>query len=181
MCGRVVMQLEAVPFQIVLPYYAVQGISVTYHDILFNRDKPHFSVLWHSPLSFQLWLQLISNVADGLKYIHTLELVYRDLKSDNIAFYENEGYHMHAIIIDLAKCVPANSCVAYSLLFCECQTYHLLHWHISPDLVDGRSKPSTASHIYTDIGKKCLNPLPSTRPTTTEILHVLNCYLNELQ
>ena len=183
------MQLEAVPFQIVLPYYAVQCMSVTYHDILFNRDKPQFSVLWHSPLSFQLWLQLISYVADGLKYIHILELVYRDLKSDNIALNETEGYRMHAVILDFGKCVPASSCFVYSLLSREHQTYRQLHWHISPDLVDGRSKPSTASDIYSrgriikqtihygtvdlklwlksiiDICKQRLKPSPSTRST----------------
>ena len=199
------MQLEAVPFQTVLPYYAVQGISVTYHDIFFNRDKTQFSVLRHSPLSLHLWLQLISDVADGLKYIHNLELVYRDLKSDNIALYENEGYHMHAVIIDIGKCVPASSCVVYSLSSRERQTYHQLHWHISPDLVDGRSKPFTASDIFSleriikqaihygtvdlklwpksimDFCKQCLNPSPSTRPTITEILHVLNCCLNDLK
>ena len=65
LCWLVAMQVEAVPFQLVLPYYAIQGRSVTYHDLLFKRDKPQFSFLQHYSLSCQLWIQLLHDVTDG--------------------------------------------------------------------------------------------------------------------
>ena len=45
LCWLVALQIHTVPFQLVLPYYAVEGTPVTYHDVLFNRDKLQPSIL----------------------------------------------------------------------------------------------------------------------------------------
>ena len=74
--------------------------------------------------------------------------MYRDLKPDNVALYQVEGIRMRAVIIDFGKCLPVSNCVKYSLSPHERQTYRQSHQHVSPDLVDGTSKPSMASDIY---------------------------------
>ena len=123
--------------------------------------------------------------------------VYRDLKSDNIALYQVDSCLVHAVIIDFGKCLHVSSCTTYSLTDSECRTYHKSHRHIPPYVVDGASKPSTASDIYSlgrivkhtihygsvelklwpksviDVCKQCLSHLPSARPGISEIIHVL--------
>ena len=61
-----------------LPYYCIEGASVTYHDVLFNKEKLQVPKFQHPQLSLQFWMPLLRDVADGLQHIHALELVYRD-------------------------------------------------------------------------------------------------------
>ena len=97
---------------------------------------------------YQDWLQLVNDITEGLKHIHNHELVYRDLKADNIALYQQESCRIHAVIVDFGKCLPASSCTNYSLSVSQRQLYRESHRHISPDLVDRVAKPSKASNIY---------------------------------
>ena len=92
-------------------------------------------------------MQLLRDVADGLKHIHSLELVYRDLKSDKIALYQGDSCLVCAVIIDFRKCLHVSSCTTYSLTDNEYQIYHPSQLHIPPGVVDGACKPSTASDI----------------------------------
>ena len=47
LCWLVAIQMHTVPFQLVLPYYAVEGTPITYHDVLFNREKLQPSLFQH--------------------------------------------------------------------------------------------------------------------------------------
>ena len=78
LCWLMAIQIYAFPFQLVLPYYCIEGASVTYHDVLFNKEKLQVPKFQHPQLSLQFWMPLLRDVADGLQHIHALELVYRD-------------------------------------------------------------------------------------------------------
>ena len=204
LCCLLAGPAQEVPFQLVLPCYSVKGFSISYYDILFNRDKLPASVAQRHHFSCQLWLQLLGDISDGIKLINSLGLVYRDLKSDNAVLYQVEGLCIQAVIIDFGNCLHTSSCTAYSLSPSERQKYHHSHRHISPDLLDGTTQPSTGSDIYSlgrlakqtihygtvnllvgpkpvlDVCKKCLAQPPSARPTISEVLHVLSSSLKEL-
>ena len=197
-CWLIAVQLQSPPFQLVTPLYAINGVPVRYHDILFNRESTQFSSILHYFSSYQTWLILLKEITEGLQYIHGLRFVYRDLKTDNIVLYQDTSVDTHAVIIDLGKCLPASDCTAYTLSEKERVTYRESHRHISPDLVDGKSIPSAASDVYSlgriinytmlystmdsklwpghlkDICKYSLNYSPSTRPSVNDILIALN-------
>ena len=144
----IAIQIQSVPFQLVTPFYGVDDISITYHDILFKRDCPRLSSVLHYFSSCKDWTELLQDITEGLKHIHDLGLVYRDLKEDNIVRYKVGLMRVHAVLIDFGKCLPERSCTLYSLSHSERETYHKRHRHISPEVVDGAAKPSTASDIY---------------------------------
>ena len=197
-CWLAAMQIHAIPFQLILPYYAVQGTAINYHNALFRRENLQPLLLEHLHISRPFCMQLLMDIANGLKHIHSSELVYRDLKADNIALYEAEGCLVRAVIVDFGMCLYVSSCTPYLLTASEHRIYQQCHRHIAPDLVDDMSKPSTASDIYNvgrilkqtiqygtvkfdlwpkslvDVCKQCSSHFSSARPSINEIIHVLN-------
>ena len=78
-CWLIGVQLESYPFQLVTPLYTVQGIPLTYHNILFNRESPRFSSILHYVSSCQAWLLLLRDITEGLQHIHEVGLVYIEI------------------------------------------------------------------------------------------------------
>ena len=118
-------------------------------DILFNRESSEFSTLLQHYLSLHKdCAELLQDVTEGLKHIHELRLLFKDLKEDNIDLYRAGSERVNAVIIDFGKCMLETSCSLNRLSESKHKTYKRRHWHVSPELVSGMSKPSTASDIY---------------------------------
>lgn len=89
LCWLMGIQLECKPAQLVMPFYSVGGVKVELYDVLFRKDSEVISQYFTVPSKQpQFWITVLSKIAEGLQHIHSLNLVYRDLKSDNIVFYE---------------------------------------------------------------------------------------------
>ena len=112
---------------------------------------------WHLVQQRELWIfypstalpivaqRLLQDVTEGLKHIHELRHLFKDLKEDNIDLYRAGS---ERVIIDFGKCMLETSCSLNRLSESKHKTYKRRHWHVSPELVSGMSKPSTASDIY---------------------------------
>ena len=199
LCWLIAVQIQSAPFQMVTPLYAVDNVSVTYHDILFNRDSRKFVPILHHISSYKDWVELLQDIAEGLKCLHKSGLVFRDLKEDNVVLYKTESAagRIHAVLIDFGKCLPESSCKVYLLTEAEREMYRKKHRHICPELVNGEARPSPASDIYSfgrilkhtllyatleleswpkqlkETCKQTLKYSASVRPTTTDILSVI--------
>ena len=197
LCWLIGVQVQSAPFQLVTPYYTVDNIPVMYYDILFNRSEIS-TILQHCLSLHKDWAELLQDVTQGLKHIHELGLLFKDLKEDNIVLYKAGSERVHAVIIDFGKCVLETTCSLYRLSESERETYRRRHRHVSPELVSGMSKPSTASDVYSlgrvmkhtilystveseawpkhlqKVCKLCLKESPILRPKVTDILTAIH-------
>ena len=86
-----------------------------YYDILFNRSEIS-TILQHCLSLHKDWAELLQDVTQGLKHIHELGLLFKDLKEDNIVLYKAGSERVHAtVIIDFGKCVLETTCSLYRL------------------------------------------------------------------
>lgn len=206
-CFLLGIQILNCPYFLVLNLYAINGFSISIYDFLtisFLADKPeltptpkqHVVKNYHALLNIEAWLKIMHNIINGLHYIHKNGLLHRDLKTDNVIFYEKSGVTLLPVIVDFGKCESFSNCTKYSLTDTEKEDYRKKHKHIAPDLVDGIAKPSPASDVYgfgrifknvicyfplalselpvsvKDIVKKCLKYESSNRPSTDEIIEL---------
>lgn len=94
-----------------------------------------------------MWFCITLQIAEGLEYIHRKNIVHRDLKTDNIAMYE-QNKKIVPVIVDFGKSEFLSNTKKYSLTEEAKKEYRVFHKHIAPDVVDGIVKPSTSSDIY---------------------------------
>ena len=115
------VQVQSAPFQLVTPYYTVDNIPVMYYDILFNRSEIS-TILQHCLSLHKDWAELLQDVTQGLKHIHELGLLFKDLKEDNIVLYKAGSERVHAVIIDFG-----NVCLKLPAHFIGCQKVNVKH------------------------------------------------------
>lgn len=127
-CWLIGIQAEAVPNQIVMPFYSVDGgVKVELYDVLFNKHME--VVLKHfAKRSIAFWRCTLCDIAKGLLYIHNLGLVYRDLKADNIVFQQTID-ELKPVIIDFGKCQKVEHTRIYHLTKEEQDKYREHHKH----------------------------------------------------
>ena len=72
----------------------------------------------------------MSNIAEGLKYIHSQHIIHRDLKCNN---YEQEST-LKPVLIDFGKALLTLAVMKYRLTETWKQQFRAQHKHIAPDL-----------------------------------------------
>ena len=147
LCWLAGVQMEVAPYQIVTPLYQVNGMSVQYYDLLFNKARHDICSNIVPLYCINFWLELLVAIAEGLQYLHMMNIVYRDLKTDNIVMYQRKC-KIKPVIIDFGKCQFQDDCSLYILDDKQKAKYLNEHKHISPDIVDGSVVPSPASDVY---------------------------------
>lgn len=205
------IQIECAPYCIVLNLYAVDGFSISICDVLYMSDNKSTELVdspkqcvvksVHETLNMHMWFRIMTRIVEGLLYIHKLDIIHRDLKADNVVFYGHTE-EVQPVIVDFGKSEYASKVKKYVLTELEKLEYKKRYKHIAPDLVDGITKPGTASDIYSfgrlfksvicyfplnvselDISvkesiKACLKYDSVDRPTSTCIIDVLNKLCN---
>ena len=148
-------------------------------------------------------LSIVNDAATSLQHVHSFGLVYKDLISDNIALYQDEGCHVHAVTVDFGKCLHISSCTTYSLTPSKrvpdvpwvasthfsrsCWRYiKTIHsqWYLQPreNFKHTRTIPYGTVELklwpksVIHVCKQCLSHLPSTKPAISEIIHILKWY-----
>lgn len=197
LCWLIGIQLDTIPNQLVLPFYSVDGIKVELYDILFKKDKEvvkSFNEHLKQPL---FWTSTLLEICKGLQHIHSLGLVYRDLKTDNVVFYQSDE-SIKPVIVDFGKCQYIQEGIFYHLTKDEQMKYSKEYKHIAPDLIEGKTKPTPITDIYSygrlmkhvlvyggvhmkvwskkviGVCKECLHPCSSKRPSITNIITALS-------
>ena len=169
---------------LVMSLYVIDDIVVTVHDLL-SSDSPNASsnALLQSlcsSLHIQRWIVIFCQVADGIAYIHARGIIHRDLKTDNIVFYKNAGTP-YPVIVDFGKAQTATTTQKYRLSEEQKQMYRAHHSHIAPDLIDGSSKPSYCSDMFSfgHVMKSvvCYFPLPASQLPRKFVAIVKKCLL----
>ena len=116
-------------------------------DNITDSTKRNFIQSLHTKLDVNVWFCIGLQIAKGLDYVHQKSIVHRDLKTDNIAMYE-QNEKIFPVIVDFGKSEFLSNTKKYSLTEEAKKEYRVFHKHIAPDVVDGIAKPSTLSDMY---------------------------------
>ena len=114
---------------------------------ILDRSKKDVALSVHSEIDANVWFKVSLKIAEGIDHFHQQSIVHRDLKTDNVAMYEQNNTLM-PVIIDFGKSDFIQNTKKYSLTAEQKKEYRIKHKHIAPDLVDGITKPSPSSDIY---------------------------------
>lgn len=104
---------------LVMSIYMGQEFVVTVHDLLSfvasETLQDSMDALMSSLCSIetQAWIFIFRQIAEGTAYIHSKSVIHRDLKTDNIVFYQQVKI-LHPVIIDFGKVQLITTCKTYS-------------------------------------------------------------------
>lgn len=196
LCWLIGVQVKSVPNELVIPFYSINGTVVELYDLLFKKEKEVIvDYFTNQMMQLPFWISVLLDLADGIQYVHNLNLVHRDLKTDNVVFYKYTSNMVRPVIIDFGKC---HQITLYQLTEDEQMKYRKKYPHIAPDLINGSTIPTPLTDIYSygrimkyiilyggieiklwnkkviDICKQCLQPNSKDRPTTEKILMTLS-------
>ena len=146
------IQTQQKPYYLLTNLYEVRGFSLTVYDLIFPNDisdinKKDIALSVHQEVDASVWFKITLHIAEGIDHFHQRNIVHRDLKTDNITLYERNKILM-PVIIDFGKSDLIQNTKKYSLTKEQKKEYRVKHKHIAPDLVDGITKPSPLSDIY---------------------------------
>jgi len=129
---------ESKPYLLVLQFCNVEGKAYTLHRALQSRTLV---------LKNQEWFDVILQLLEALKVLHSSGLIHQDIKGDNILLtYKNTMFV--PLIIDFGKCIRRQEACIKVLSKEEREAYKLKYKHIAPEVVAGTHLPSYASDIY---------------------------------
>ena len=172
------------PYLLVSYFYGIGSSSCTLYRALHSKS---LSLTTHS--LGKIMLQL----CQALHYLHSKQLLHRDIKTDNILLTKfNSEYH--PMLIDFGKSIQISEAPSKrkSLTLLEQDEYRKKHRHIAPEIVLGHP-PSFPSDIFSfgvllsdvssrvntescflDAQKKCLKEDPKLRCP-------ISCLLSQLE
>ena len=170
---------------LIMSLLTINGTSTSLYSAVTNHSS-----LISTP---KLAVQILTDVASGLKFIHTKGFLHNDLKLDNIVLGKSCSRPLRAFVVDFGKACKMSVGKQYHLSHDQKEMYKKEHQQIAPDLRDGIAKQSTSTDVYSfgrvlkrinrifihssnmeELVKKCLCYSSSNRPTISEILTALN-------
>lgn len=172
---------------LVVSLYDVDGFVVTIHDLISfdasnvaHDSKNMLLSSLCSSMNAQTWISILRRIVEGIAYIHGKSIIHKDLKTDNIVFYQQLGT-LQPIIVDFGKSQPVTASRKYTLSEEQKTFYRVHHRHIAPDIVDGVNKPSYSSDMFSfgHIFKSIISyfPIPIDQLPRT-VVKMVKCCLN---
>ena len=136
-CFLLGVQVEEEPYYIVTNIYLTKEHSVIVYDFICIPDtssKRDIVNTHRSEMGVFDWCNIMSDIAEGLKYIHSQHIIHRDLKSNNVVLYTQIST-LKPVLIDFGKAIRTPTVVKYKLTEKEKQHYRDQHKHIALDLI----------------------------------------------
>lgn len=135
---------------LVTSLYTVNNFVVTLRDLISDDSNLDSSISsLRSTLDSKRWVTILREVVDGVNFIHGKLIIHRDIKTDNIVFYDQCSVEdIRPVIIDFGKALSVGYAKKYELSDTQKSYYRTHHRHIAPDLIDGINAPSLASDMY---------------------------------
>lgn len=152
------VQIEKPPYYIVTNIYLIEEQSITICDFLCPPNSVvKFNIVQclQSKMVANDWCRVLKNIVEGLSFIHSQNIIHRDLKSNNVVLYQ-ECNTLRPVLINFSKALLTPTFVKYILTDAEKQQYRKNHKHIAPDLIDGINSPSSSGDMYS-FGRMCKN------------------------
>lgn len=128
---------ESKPYLVVMQFCSVEGKAYTLHRALQSRTL----------LKNQKWFDVILQLLEAFKLLHSSCLIHQDIKDDNILITDNNTMFV-PVIIDFGKCIRKLDACKKILSKEEQEAYKQKYKHIAPEVVAGSHLPSNASDIY---------------------------------
>ena len=129
---------ESKPYLLVMQFCSVEGKAYTLHRAL----QSHTLLLKN-----QEWFDVILQLLEAFKLLHSSCLIHQDIKGDNILITYNNTMFV-PIIIDFGKCIRKLDACKKVLSKEEQEAYKQKYKHIAPEVVAGTHLPSYASDVY---------------------------------
>ena len=150
-CFLIGIQTTKEPFQLITVYYSIDGVSISVYDTFcgaqLSENKKHILESVRQCLSLPVWLTIMKDLGGALAFIHDKSIVHRDIKSDNVILYRQDG-KIFCVLVDFGKSNYINKVRPYRLTEEEKKKYQCDHKHVAPDVVDGVSNVTTATDMY---------------------------------
>ena len=144
------------PTALVTSLYTVNNFVLTVHDLITGDQLDSacdsrvilISSL-RSALDSKHWITILRQVVDGVNFIHGKLIIHRDIKTDNVVFYNQCSVEdIRPVIIDFGKALSVGYAKKYELSDTQKRYYRTYHRHIAPDLIDGINAPSPSSDMF---------------------------------
>ena len=136
------------------------------------------------------WLHILTQLMDGLCYLHAKGILHNDIKNDNIVIICSSEGLFSPVLVDYGKACLVNEGKRKILSRNEKAKYYKEHYHIAPEVIEGTHPQSIKSDMYSvgvviaslykhsqylplkEIAKHCLKPF-STRCTSAELFSII--------
>lgn len=179
------MNITEKPYFIVTQYYGNESFQpVTLHKII-SQDKAVVPIP-----DYEHWLHIITQLIDGLCYLHAKGILHNDIKNDNIVIICSSKGLFSPVLVDYGKACLVNEGKRKILSRNEKAKYYKEHYHIAPEVIERTHPQSIKSDMYSvgvvvaslykhskylplkEIAKHCLKPF-STRCTSAELFSIV--------
>ena len=182
------------PYFIAMQYYGSKSFqAITLQKVISGDVQVSLSA------GSEHWLHIITQLIDGLSYLHSKGVLHNDIKNDNVVIVCRSNGLFCPVLVDFGKSCLVNDGKRKVLSSSEKAKYYREHYHIAPEVIEGTCPQSVKSDVYSvgvvvaglykhskymplkEIAKRCLKPF-STRCTSTELLSlVLNLQDDKLK
>ena len=145
------------PFKIVMQYHGFIDMSTT--------TPPRSHTLGHEIFKHVFclkatdWLIVCAQILDAVNYLHSsADILHNDIKCDNIVFgvpttattttTTSTTNYFQILLIDFGKATKTASGKLYFLTELEKEEYRVRYSHFAPEVIDGKSRQTTYSDMY---------------------------------
>ena len=130
------------PLRIVMQFHAFKGLqaSTMRNELLQRRFDGH------------AWILLCAQLLEAIAYLHEeVNVLHNDIKADNILVAQSllsaeDSYQV--VLIDFCKATKRSESKRYHLSDLEKREYARKYSHISPEVIEGETKQSIYSDIF---------------------------------
>ena len=127
--------------------HLASGVHLTLHDAVANfRSNQHEKD--NASFLKALLVKLLVDVLNAMQYIHSLNLLHNDIKSENVAL-DGESDNCRAVLIDFGKAQWKNRVIRKcSLAGKALKNLLTAQPHIASEVPSGHAKESFLSDVY---------------------------------